>query len=92
MVIGGILPGQAFKADRKSQDSLNRDWLHVIEFGGKPIDGWSAAWLLDYHENTTPPPVVTHADVPYTYEITLGDDITYEARKITGSGILKAKA
>jgi lysozyme len=55
--IDGILPGQAFKADRKSPDSQGRgDWLHVTDKAGKPEDGWSAGWLLDYHETVITPP------------------------------------
>lgn len=88
LTIGGILPGQAFKGDRVANDSNGKEWVHVIEFGGKPINGWSAGWLLIYTVPPPPPPVEpVVADLPYT--ITLGDDITYE--KVTHSGILKPK-
>jgi GH25 family lysozyme M1 (1,4-beta-N-acetylmuramidase) len=93
MTIGQINPGQAFKADKIAKDGMSRDWLHITEVGGKPIDGWAAAWLLDYApETTTPPTTSTYADVPYTYTITLGGgDSPYVAQTITGGGILKVK-
>ena len=58
--IGGIMPGMSFKGDKTSPDSAGRGvWMHVIEYGGKPVNGWSAGWLLDYKETTPPPPVST---------------------------------
>ena len=68
MTIGAIMPGQPFKGD--SVDAvLNGDlWMHVTEAGGKAIDGWSAAWLLDYAEVVvTPPPPVTDAHPVYGF-------------------------
>jgi GH25 family lysozyme M1 (1,4-beta-N-acetylmuramidase) len=94
MTIGQINPGQAFKANGIAKDSMLRDWLHITEVGGKPIDGWAAAWLLDYAEViVNPPPTPTgYADIPYSYVITLGgQDSPYDIQTITGSGVLPVK-
>lgn len=93
MTIGQINPGQAFKADRIAKDTMLRDWLHITEVGGKVIDGWSAAWLLDYAVVPTDPPEPSpYADIPYTYTITLGGgDSPYQTQTITGSGVLPVK-
>ena len=91
MTIGAIQPGQAFGGDRIAKDSMQRDWIHVTEVGGKPIDGWSAAWLTDYHDTTVTPPAAL-PEMPYTYTFTIGDaDGPYIQQTITGSGILKPK-
>ncbi len=55
--IGGIQPGQEFKGDEIQNDESGRPWMHITQVGGKEIDGWSAAWLLDYHEVVVTPPI-----------------------------------
>ena len=72
--IGAIQPGQAFKADLLSPDSL---WLRITEIGGKTVQalynkpyGYSATQYLDYHEVIiTPPPVATNPDVKITVDL-----------------------
>lgn len=87
LTIYGIQPSQAFKGDGVANDSQGRQWVHVIEVGGTPVNGWSAGWYLNYTVPTEPPPDPEPEPTPLPelpYTITLGDDVTYTKVVLTG--------